>query len=61
MYTTSILPLTKPYKKNIIITKPDKGNGVVILDQKLYNIATQKIISDTSKFRKLDEDPYLET
>ena len=43
--------------KYIIITKPDKGNGVVILDHKLYNNAIQKIISDTSKFEKLNEEP----
>ena len=39
--------------KDIVITKPDKGNGVVILDRKLYNNAIQEIISDTSKFEKL--------
>ena len=39
--------------------KPDKGNGVVILDQKLYNNAIEKIISDTSKFKKLNDDPTL--
>ena len=43
--------------KDIVITKPDKGNGVVILDRKLYHNAIQKIISDTSKFEKLNEDP----
>ena len=37
--------------------KPDKRNGVVILDRKLYNNAIQEIISDTSKFEKLNEDP----
>ena len=41
--------------KDIIITKPNKGNGVVILDRKLFDNATQKIISDTSKFEELDE------
>ena len=45
--------------KDIIITKPDKGNGVVILDRKLYDNAIQEIISDTSKFEKLNEDPTL--
>ena len=45
--------------KDIIITKPEKGNAVVILDQKLYNIAIQEIISDTSKFEKLKEDRTL--
>ena len=39
--------------------KPDKGNGVVILDRKLYNSAIEKIILDTSKFEKLTEDPTL--
>ena len=39
--------------------KSDKGNGVVILDQKLYNNAIEKIISDTSKFKKLNDDPTL--
>ena len=45
--------------KDIIITKPDKGNRVVILDQKLYDNAIQEMISDTSKLEKLDEDPTL--
>ena len=45
--------------KDIIITKPKKGNGVVILDQKLYDNAIQGIISDTSIFEKLNEDPTL--
>ena len=60
MYTTSTSRLMKPSKnKDIVITKPDKGNGVVILDRKLYDNAIQELISDTSKFEKLDEDPTL--
>ena len=43
--------------KDIVITKPDKGNGVVILDRKLYYNAIEEIISHTSKFEKLNEDP----
>ena len=45
--------------KNIIITKPNKGNGVVSLDQKLYYNSFQEIISDTSKFEKPNEGPTL--
>ena len=45
--------------KDIITTKPVKGNRVAILDQKLYNNTIQEIISDTSKFKKLNEDPNL--
>ena len=45
--------------KDIIITKPNKGNGVVILDGKLYNNAIDEIISGTSKFEKLNKDSSL--
>ena len=45
---------------DIVITKPDKGNGVVILDQKLYNNANEEKISDTSKFEKFNENLTLE-
>ena len=41
------------------MTKPHKGNGVVILDRKPYNKAIEEIISDTCKFEKLNEDPIL--
>ena len=43
--------------KDIFITKPDKGYGVVILDRKLYDNTIQKIISDISKFEELNEGP----
>ena len=45
--------------KNIIITKLNKGNGVVILDQNLYDNTIQEIISDTSKFEKHNKGPTL--
>ena len=45
--------------KDIVITTPDKGNGVVILDRKLYDNAIQELISDTSKFEILNGDPTL--
>ena len=51
----------KKYQKNkdIIITKPAKGNGVVILDRKLYDNAIQEIITGTFKFEKLNQDSTL--
>ena len=48
-------------KKDIVITKPDKGNGVVIYDRKLYDNSIQQVISDTSKFEKAQRRPNLET
>ena len=38
------------------MTKPDR---VIILDRKLYDNAIGQMISDTSKFGKLNEDPTL--
>ena len=45
--------------KNIVITKPDKGSGVVILDRILYDKAINELINDKTKFRKLDSDVTL--
>ena len=54
-------PVLRNLRKNkdIIITKPDKGNGVLILDRKLYDHAIQELISDTFKLEKLKEDSTL--
>ena len=41
--------------KDIVITRPDKGSGIVILDKTFYE---EKILRLT-KFRKLNEDPTL--
>ena len=36
--------------------KPDKGNGVVILDKHDYNKIMDEILSDTSKFQLVNDD-----
>ena len=45
--------------KDVVIKKPDKGNGVVILDWKLNNNIIEEIISDNSKFKKLSKGKTL--
>ena len=42
-----------------IVTKPDKGNGVVIMDKQSYINGIYKIINDTTKFKKLTKDPTI--
>ena len=37
--------------------KPDKGNGVVILDKDYYNRKMDTILTDKSKFQLLNEGP----
>ena len=44
---------------NIVITRPDKGNGVVVLDKDLYEKCIHELISDKTKFKKLDHDVTL--
>lgn len=39
-------------KKEIIITRPDKGNGVVIMNRTDYHQQIMRIINDTTKFSK---------
>ena len=41
--------------KNIIISRPDKGNGVVLMDKSDYKEKMHTILSDTSKFEKTNE------
>ena len=45
--------------KDIVVTHPDKGNGVVILNRDEYIKSMTELISDEKKFRKLKEDPAL--
>ena len=42
-----------------MITRPDKGNGVVILNRDEYIKSRTELISDQKNFRKLKEDPTL--
>ena len=45
--------------RNLVITSPDKGRGVVIMDRSDYNRKMHALLSDQSKFRKIDsEDIY---
>ena len=44
--------------KNVIITKPDKGNGVVLLNKSSYLEKMNTILADTINFSKMKEDLY---
>ena len=44
-------------RDDIVFCKPDKGNGVVILNKTDYNRKIQALINDKSKFKQLKEDP----
>ena len=42
--------------KNIVIMKPDKGNGLVIFNKFDYTKKMEEIISDSTKFKIINED-----
>ena len=43
----------------VIIIKPDKGNGLVILEKSTYNEKMEEIIEDETKFIKLNSERAL--
>ena len=45
--------------KDIVILRPDKGSGTIILNRDEYIKKLSDIISDTSKFKKLSGDSTL--
>ena len=49
----------KTKKKDIVILKPDKGNGVVILNKVDYVKGINEIVNDKSKFKELNNDPTI--
>ena len=66
-YVNSFKPTTNDLKKlkilkklkqnkDIIILRLDKGNGVVVLDKVVYNNIISDLLSDNSKFKKLQSD-----
>ena len=43
-------------RKNVAILKPDKGNGIVLLDIKDYSNSVEHLFKDRKKFQILDKD-----
>ena len=41
--------------KDVVVCKPEKGRGVVIVDRSDYIHSLENIISDESKFKQIDE------
>ena len=69
-YVSSYKPTSTDLKKHrilrnirnnreIIVLKPDKGNGVVIMDRKVHKDCCLNITNDKTKFKNLEKDPAL--
>ena len=46
-------------RKDIVIARPEKRSGVVILDRDIYDRKILEIINDTTKFEKVKDNPML--
>ena len=44
---------------DVMLLKPDTGNGIVITDKQIYKSARYLIINDTTKFKPLSNDVTL--
>ena len=55
----ALLQLSK--NKSIIITRPDKGNGIVIMNKYDYISKMYIILDDPSKFKKVEGNIYRNT
>ena len=52
--------LEKPTNnKDILIRKPDKGNGIITVNRTVYMSSLYEIINDKSKFFKLLSNPTI--
>ena len=51
------LQVIKKLHKDTVILKPDKVNGVVVIDTTDYYESLNNLFSDTTKFKRLDANP----
>ena len=49
----------KQLRQGCVILKPDKGNGIVLINKTECNLAMKKLFSDRSKFKVIQKDPTL--
>ena len=53
----AMVELTKlSQNKDVVVRKPDKGRGLVLLDRSRYLQSMRNIIGDTSKFVPISEN-----
>ena len=53
------LKIIKNLRKTLVIMKPDKANGIVLLNKDDYTRSMEHLFSDKNKFKQLDSDPRL--
>ena len=49
----------KNLRKDVAILKPDKGNGVVLINNVDYYQLLEHLLIDIKKFKQIERDPTL--
>ena len=53
------IKIIKHLRKTLVIMKPDKGNGIVLLNKEDYTNSMENLLSKKTKFKQLDSDPTI--
>ena len=53
------IKLLKSLQKTITVLKPDKGNGIVLMDKSDYIHTVENIFGDSNKFKLITDDPTI--
>ena len=55
-----MIKVLRNIKEKCLILKPDKGQGIVLIDKTDYYNSMERLFNDTSKFTFLQKDPTLQ-
>ena len=54
-----MLKVIKNLRKDVAISKPDKGNGAVLRNNADYYRSLEHLFTDKKKFKQIDKDPTI--
>ena len=59
IHDSKSLKILRELREKFMILKPDKGQGIVLVNHEDYIKSLQRIFDDTSKFKKIEKDPTI--
>ena len=59
IHDSKSLKVLRELREKFVILKPDKGQGIVLVNHGDYVNSVQRIFNDASKFKKIEKDPTI--
>ena len=59
IHDSKSLKVLQELREKFVILKPDKGQGIVLVNHGDYVNSVQRIFNDASKFKKIEKDPTI--